>query len=633
MSGSDSNNAGGEVALENTYDPFKGIGVFDASEITKPKSRPYPHFMHGRFRSAARAMFWPDIDKAVSQFLAECYQYNPKCNIELIRAAAEVAILENYKLQKDLNRSVRDAKVGEKKRQAKKLLLNDYTHMFKTATLTARLSLDSNTNTGAEAIVGALMQNIVALGDGDKLSERIQQQVIEIYRRNIAQQPIGWDQQRQNIEPSLTMAMILARDAARITRMPYLVSFDSMSEDQHNAYFRDMLSAVLHTPHVRTHPIKITEMVQRLRNLESIQDPEAREQLLLYAEKLYLPWARFIGWYDAVGEIQDLLFKAREPAQYQLVVKKVKAEHGDDIYDRGREIMAERSARLQAIIKKETGLDVSVQGRVKRPGSIMQKIRDKNDNRKDKKTDSEYTFDDIEDIVAFRVVVPNEDSGECRAVESALRKAYIEAKVKTDDYLAGKKNGYRSLHAVVDTGKKGGKFEVQIRTRQMQAEAEYGLNITHLQYNGVEATAEEIELAKGIRAKLWQHASDRAAPTINLNLSTTHAFDGQGRIRKFPKGMRVIDFLATAYPDGNLPKRVWYNGEKIDLTKEFAQRELINGDHISPMSKEHPPIDKSWLEIPASEQGRAYIQRILDKQAADPVRTSRRRLRYRRWDR
>ena len=79
----------------------------------------------------------------------------------------------------------------------------------------------------------------------------------------------------------------------------------------------------------------------------------------------------------------------------------------------------------------------------------------------------------IHDIVALRVVVENIE--DCYKVLGIIHSIWKPLPGRIKDYIAvPKPNGYRSIHTTVFTGS-GGVAEIQIRTREMHAEAAYGI--------------------------------------------------------------------------------------------------------------------------------------------------------------
>ena len=123
--------------------------------------------------------------------------------------------------------------------------------------------------------------------------------------------------------------------------------------------------------------------------------------------------------------------------------------------------------RLSAVAQ---GLEVTVQGRLKSLWSTYLKMQRKN-----------CTAAEVYDARALRVVVedpvshdPQMETEACYSLLSAVHRLWKPVSGELDDYIARPKpSGYRSLHTAV-RAPDGASLEVQLRTRYMHEDAEYG---------------------------------------------------------------------------------------------------------------------------------------------------------------
>jgi len=96
-----------------------------------------------------------------------------------------------------------------------------------------------------------------------------------------------------------------------------------------------------------------------------------------------------------------------------------------------------------------------------------------------KMQDRGIELDQVNDLFAFRVVVPEEE--DCYLALAAIHRAFEPNPLRFRDYIAEPKaNGYRSLHTSLRDAE-GRLFEVQIRSADMHHEAENG-HAAHWQY-------------------------------------------------------------------------------------------------------------------------------------------------------
>jgi (p)ppGpp synthase/HD superfamily hydrolase len=120
--------------------------------------------------------------------------------------------------------------------------------------------------------------------------------------------------------------------------------------------------------------------------------------------------------------------------------------------------------QLQAL-----GITADISCRVKDPYSILDKL-----------TRKSVKFEELTDIVGFRIVVKEEE--ECYTTLKLIQEIYKVIPEKYRDYInKPKTNGYRSLHTVILLGSYGLPVEIQIRTREMHNIAENG-EASHSRY-------------------------------------------------------------------------------------------------------------------------------------------------------
>lgn len=113
--------------------------------------------------------------------------------------------------------------------------------------------------------------------------------------------------------------------------------------------------------------------------------------------------------------------------------------------------------QLQAL-----GITADISCRVKYPYSILDKL-----------TRKSVKFEELTDIVGFRIIVKEEE--ECYTALKLIQEIYKVIPEKYRDYInKPKTNGYRSLHTVILLGSYGLPVEIQIRTRGMHNIAENG---------------------------------------------------------------------------------------------------------------------------------------------------------------
>ncbi len=217
---------------------------------------------------------------------------------------------------------------------------------------------------------------------------------------------------------------------------------------------RKMLLAFSHD--LRVVLLRLASRLQTLRWHAASKTPCPRD-VATETQQVFAPLANRLGIGQIKWELEDLSFRYLQPDDYRAVAALLD-ERRDE---RERHVDALR-ARLAADLAAH-GVEAEVQGRPKHIYSIWKKMQAKR-----------LAFDAVHDVRALRVIV--DDVANCYAVLGRVHALYPAVTGEFDDYIAKPKpNGYRSLHTVViDTD--GRPVEIQIRTREMHDQAEYGVS-------------------------------------------------------------------------------------------------------------------------------------------------------------
>lgn len=172
--------------------------------------------------------------------------------------------------------------------------------------------------------------------------------------------------------------------------------------------------------------------------------------------KIYAPLAHRLGLNTIKWELEDLSFAAMSPDIYREIVRMV-GERTPTL----EKYLGEAKTTIEERLSK-VGITASVAGRPKHYYSIHQKMKTKN-----------KSFDEINDILAVRILVDEEDT--CYSVLGHVMSLWNAVPGRFKDYIKSPKNNhYQSLHLTV-MGPGNLPLEIQIRTYKMHEEAEYGV--------------------------------------------------------------------------------------------------------------------------------------------------------------
>jgi GTP pyrophosphokinase len=215
---------------------------------------------------------------------------------------------------------------------------------------------------------------------------------------------------------------------------------------------------------IRILMIKLSDRLHNMRTLYSLTD-EQKKRISEETLTIYAPLANRLGISWMRSELEDLSFRHLNPELYeeirQGVEEKVKAKA--EVFKKVSEILEERF--------REEDIPCEISGRVKHYYSIHRKM-----------VQQEIDLDQIFDLFAFRAIVAEERY--CYQVLGIVHSLWAPVPGRFKDYIAKPKpNHYRSLHTTV-FGPSGDCVEIQIRSRAMHREAEYGVASHWITRNG-----------------------------------------------------------------------------------------------------------------------------------------------------
>lgn len=377
---------------------------------------------------------------------------------------------------------------------------------------------------------------------------------------------------------------LLVDGVTKLEKMEFKSDSEKTAEN-----FRKLLFAL--SKDIRVLFIKLADRLHNLRTLKHKpvhkREKTAKESLLIYA-----PLAERIGIRKIQSEIEDIVFNELHPKEREDVIKQLReAKH------RKKNVIEKVVWEITKKLKMEEGIECVVYGREKRPYSIWQKMERKH-----------ISFDRIYDLIAFRVVV--DDLVDCYRALGIVNSNYKMIPGKFKDYISSpKENGYQSLHTVV-IGPYNIKIEVQIRTKEMQRIAEFGV-ASHWAYKQGIQDNFDIEQYRWIKElmEMFEKTPDSASilksnSKINLHRDNVFCFTPKGDIFKLPKGATAVDFAYAIHSKvGDECKAVKINGTIAPL-----RMQLKNGDEVEVITAKNASPSLSWLEFVVTSKARSSIK-------------------------
>ena len=342
--------------------------------------------------------------------------------------------------------------------------------------------------------------------------------------------------------------------------------------------------------------VVLIKLADRLHNVRTawVYPAEKRASYGQETLEIFAPLAGRLGIEEWRWQLEDYALKLLDPDRYR---------------DLARWLLAERQARETAIAEvqeqlrhglDDAGIDALIQSRVKHIYSIERKIRRKGADR-----------ESIYDILAIRVIVNSQQ--DCYGALGVVHGAWRHIPVEFDDYIsAPKENGYQSLHTAV-LGPDGKPVEVQIRTRDMHQNAEYGV-AAHWRYKeggplGPEAFLDKLAWIRQILT--WQEDGASAGSFVDAVKTdffsdTVFVFTPRGEVKDLPIGSTPLDFAYRIHSD------VGHSciGAKVNRRLVPLDHELENGDVVEILtSTSSKGPSRAWLSLVRTAHARDKIRR------------------------
>jgi GTP diphosphokinase / guanosine-3',5'-bis(diphosphate) 3'-diphosphatase len=353
--------------------------------------------------------------------------------------------------------------------------------------------------------------------------------------------------------------------------------------------FRKFLLAM--SDDIRVLLVKLADRLHNMRTLHHIKNPEKRVRIARETMEIYAPLAERIGLYHIKDELQEVAFREIRPDAYAMMREKLAELHAKT----GN--MVPRVVELLKAQMLASGIEAEVFGREKRPYSIWKKIQER-----------KISFEQLSDVVAFRVVVPEHDD-----IYRALGRIHAKwpsVPGRFKDYVSTpKRNGYRSVHTTV-IGAANARIEVQIRDREMHKQAELGV-AAHWSYKQ-EALPDDAAypwLQNLLEILEHQHDADEFLEHTKLEMyqDQVFCFTPKGALIQLPRGSTLVDFaygVHTKVGDTCVGGKI--NGRPAPL------RTIVrNGDQIEILRSTTQTPQPAWENFVITGKARSAIRRFV----------------------
>lgn len=376
----------------------------------------------------------------------------------------------------------------------------------------------------------------------------------------------------------------LVDGVTKISAIQFSTSHEKQAEN-----FRKMVLAM--AKDIRVIFVKLADRTHNMRTLQHLK-PEKQQRIAQETLDVYAPLANRLGISWMKIELEDLSFKMLKPDVYKKIAQLVNKKK------------AERDEYIENLIKiftdkvSQYGLKVDVSGRAKHFYSIFKKM-----------DSQQINFEDIHDIVAFRVLTKK--MSECYEVLGIVHSFFKPVPGRFKDYIAMPKNNmYQSLHTTV-IGPYGERLEIQIRTYEMHQVSELGV-AAHWEYKSGKLSEKDTAKFHWLR-KLAEN-QDTENPSeyleslkLDLFMSDIYVFSPKGQLYELPLGSTPLDFAYTVHTEvGNKCIGSKVNGRIVPL-----KHKLRSGDTVEILTGPNARPNKDWLKFVRTSRAKSKIRALI----------------------
>jgi len=357
--------------------------------------------------------------------------------------------------------------------------------------------------------------------------------------------------------------------------------------------------------------VVLIKLADRLHNMETLESlpPEKQERIARETLEIYAPIANRLGIGDIKARLEDLAFRYLDPENYNYVANLSAAQ---------QEKRKKYIKKVVTELKKELGREgirfVDIFGRSKHIYRLFQKL---------KRHDMDIAK--IYDLVGVRIIVP--EIVNCYETLGIVHKKYRPLVGRIKDYISlPKPNGYQSIHTTI-FGPEGKFLEVQIRTKKMDDEAEFGI-AAHWIYSenkrsfkdllfGKKTKVPDQELIWVKQLREWQNELGKDdhefMEGLKIDFFKNHifAFTPMGDIIDLPEEATPIDFAYRVHSEiGDRAVGAKVNGHIVTLDYKVKNGEIIE----ILTSKDHKNPSRDWLRFVKTSNAKSHIKKFMKKE-------------------
>ena len=346
---------------------------------------------------------------------------------------------------------------------------------------------------------------------------------------------------------------------------------------------------------VRVMIIKLCDRLHNMRTGDAWPEQKRRDKARETME-VYAPIANRLGILNVKEELEDRSLHYLDPVGYAEISRMLSERSGEEFLIKVSGVIERRLV--------ESGIEgATIKRRVKSIYGIYRKTIMQN-----------KSFDEIYDIYAVRVIL--DSLAECYSTLGLIHDMYHPLPNRFKDYISTPKpNGYQSLHTTV-IGHEGIPFEVQIRTRKMDEQAEYGV-AAHWKYKEGREGHDKLDDRLAWVSQLLenQRLSEDSGNLLHdlksdLLPEEVFAFTPKGDVINLPTGATCIDFAYAIHSAvGNRMVGCKVNNRMVPIDHVVSTGEIIEV-LLGPADK---GPSRDWLKIVRTSEAKSKIRNWFKK--------------------
>jgi len=354
-------------------------------------------------------------------------------------------------------------------------------------------------------------------------------------------------------------------------------------------HLREMILGMAKDPRVIM--IKMCSNIEKLKK-QIIDNPEKLKFLAVESLEILAPIADLLGTWRLRWQLEDYAFRILNPGEYKKIEKRFNV---DEKKNRDKYIQKTKNILLRQT--KTKNINCRLEGRFKHFYSIYRKMKHK-----------QKSFMEICDVFALRVVTDSID--DCYRILGIIHNLWKPKQGRVKDYIANpKKNHYRSLHTTV-FGLNGRLTEFQIRTKEMNDEAKYGLAAHWYYKNPRKKTPAWIE---EILEKQRQYKDDEEFLnnfSSEILPKKIYIYTPKGEILSLPFGSTPIDFAYHIHTEiGHKCRRAMVNELPVKLNHRLKTNDVV----LIEVDRSQKGPKPEWLDFVRTKQAKKKIESFFNQ--------------------